>query len=405
MMVLPNSIMLQALSPIEAGDEITVAYQELPLEMLSPTLVRMLHMRSGAIVNELGCRCETCRIHLEDESEALAAAGQDPQGARDVSIDMKDVWLEATSERLKLDERLLTYVMAMINVPKKQEGMLASMGLRMYYEHFLAPPKVDRDTKEEREPDARPPSFCPDLAFIMADIYCRSTVHYPGQDPDNYLFWTALYNDLLRRTAINMPKALTDALGVRCYVALLISARLDRNDKEGLFTTLNIFMEAWLLLRKAHGALFGHKAFLTLVCAAYPNISQVVSASRDYVERKEMVLEMEQVAAEVRQAEEQRVHREKVAAAVAVEQEQDDMRVPPESMERLEKLDRLRAAGGEEEQPSTWEEKFLEELQKKELEEVEEEGGISIHEDGYADMPELEDNVAEEAGTLKADSE
>jgi len=132
MMVLPNSIMLQALSPIEAGDEITVAYQELPLEMLSPTLVRMLHMRSGAIVNELGCRCETCRIHLEDESEALAAAGQDPQGARDVSIDMKDVWLEATSERLKLDERLLTYVMAMINVPKKQEGMLASMGLRMY---------------------------------------------------------------------------------------------------------------------------------------------------------------------------------------------------------------------------------------------------------------------------------
>jgi len=39
------------------------------------------------------------------------------------------------------------------------------------------------------------------------------------------------------------------------------------------------------------------------------------------------------------------------------------------------------------------------------LEEVEEEGGISIHEDGYADMPELEDNVAEEAGTLKADSE
>jgi hypothetical protein len=348
MTVLPNSIMLQPLSCIEAGDEITVAYTELPLEMLSPNLVRMLHMRTGAIVNELGCRCETCRLHLQEEGEALAAAGQDPQTVREVSVDMKDMWLPPTAERLKLDERLLTYVMAMINVPKKKEGMHASNGLRMYYEHYLAPPKVDRDTKEEQDPDARPPSFCPDLAYVMADTYCRSTIHYPGQEPDNYLFWTALYNDLLQRTVINMPKTLTDALGARSYVALLISARLDRNDTGGLDAALGIFLEAWLMLRRAHSALYNHKAFLTLLCMAYPNIGQVVNAGQDIIKQKEMLVDMQQAMEAAQRAQTAATQ----AQAQAVEQPAaDDMHVPSQVMDRLEALDRARNQAGENPQP------------------------------------------------------
>jgi len=294
LIVQPNQVYLRALSLIEAGDEITIAYQELPLELLTPAMVRGLHMRSGAVVNQLGCRCEVCRIHLEDEAEALKEAGRDPNEGREVVLNLEEMFEEHTSQRLRLDERLRTYVSAMMNDRDGEEGMHASNGMRMYYEHYLTPPTnapvLQPETEEE---DAAPPSdFCPDLAYVLAEIYCRCIIHYPGQEADNYLFWTALFHDLLRKTVINMPKTLCDALGARCYAAMLICARIPRDDATGQRVTLGLFMESWLMLRTVHASIYKTLAFLVTVCRAYPNISHVVTTYHDYIARKEMQIQI-----------------------------------------------------------------------------------------------------------------
>jgi hypothetical protein len=363
-MVHPNSVIIQTLVPIKAGEEITVAYLELPLELLAPNLARTLHLRSGCIINELGCRCETCRIHLEDEAGALSEAGRDPDSERDVDMDMQAMWFPATAARLKHDERLLTYVMAMVNDSKGEGGMLASNGMRMYYEHFLTPPPLGQPLAQgsngdgggggdgDDDPDAKPPSFCPDLAYSMADIYCRCIIHWPGQEPDNYLFWTALYNDLLRRTVINMPRVLTDALGARCYAALMIWSRVDPQDKASQLVVANIFIEAWLMLRAAHNAMYGHLAFLTLLCVAYPIMGQLVTNNKAMIERKEARVAMQRAEAEAKQ---QRAETEAKLRQVEAEHAQqgttpedvplasaaDDMDVPPAVLAHLEALEKM----------------------------------------------------------------
>lgn len=289
---------LYAMAKIEAGEEITVSYQELPLEMMTPDLVRVLHMRSGAIVNARGCRCEICRIHLEDEAEALREAGLDPEAGREVTLNLESMFMTDTAQRLKLDERLLTYVMVMFNASYSEDGMHASNGLRMYYDQFLRPPTEEEDKRamipvsEEEEASRRVSSFCPDLAYLMASIYCRSTIHYPDQDTENYLFWTALYHDLLRRTAINMPKTMCDALGARCYAALLIAAKLGRKDVEGQRVVLDVFLTAWILLRAVHMGTYDTVAFLTLICQAYPNIAHMVQRYSKRIAQKEFEIQM-----------------------------------------------------------------------------------------------------------------
>jgi hypothetical protein len=357
-MVYPNTVVIQALSDIELSEEITVAYLELPLELLSSNAIRTLHMRTGAIVNNLGCRCETCRYHLEHEAEVLTASGMDPNGGRDVEVDLKSMFMESTTERLRMDKRLRTFMMAMVQVPAKEEGMLASNGLRMYYDHFLCPPPAEEEEKapppppppsgedeeapDQEEEDKPPPSFCPDLAYMMADIYCRVTLHYPGQDRDNLLFWTALYNELLRRTAVNMPKTLTDALGARCYAALLICSQMDRQDTESLRVVLNIFLEAWLLLRRAHTALYGHRAYLTLICMAYPNIGHLAVTHHELIEHKEMQITMAHAEQVRKEAEEQA----KVVALRAqdpepVAPEDDDMLLSEAALKKVKDFDAM----------------------------------------------------------------
>jgi hypothetical protein len=247
-------------------------------------------------------------------------------------------------------------MVAMVQVPSKEEGMLASSGLRMYYDHYLCPPAIeetappppkkddgDQEDQENQEEDKPPESFCPDLAYMMADIYCRVTLHYPGQDRDNLLFWTALYNELLRRTAVNMPKTLTDALGARCYAALLICSKMDRADMEGLRVVLNIFLEAWLLLRRAHTALYGHRAYLTLICMAYPNIGHLAVTNHELIERKEMELTMAQ-AEYARKEAEARAQADAAKVALLAQEPQsvapdEDMLLSEEMLQKLEAFD------------------------------------------------------------------
>jgi hypothetical protein len=222
----PGKLIVQALEPIEKGEEITLAYQELPVDLLTPAMVRITHQASGMIRNSLGCRCSICTAQLEAEAVALREAGLDPDAGRVVDVDMLSAWEEGTRARLQLDDRFHDLAMFMIRTPLTGVGVRAARLLRTNYDHFLTPP----EPLATGEP-GRKESFCADLAYVLSELYCRCVIHIPNytdtqgtvheQSADDFMWWTALYGKMVACSSINLPNSLTASLGARCYGALL----------------------------------------------------------------------------------------------------------------------------------------------------------------------------------------
>ena len=221
--LMPGKLVVQALEPIAEGEEITLAYQELPVDLLTPAMVRIAHKSSGIIRNNpLGCRCTMCQAQLEAEAVALRQAGLDPDAGRVIELDIMASWEENTRQRMQLDERFRAYAMCMFQYPNSGIGLRSARMLRLTYDHFLTPPA---------SPTASKDSFCADLEFVLSDLYCRCVIHVPSyldadkveheQTAEDYMWWTKLYGDLLSCSAISMPHALCTSLGARCYGSLL----------------------------------------------------------------------------------------------------------------------------------------------------------------------------------------
>jgi hypothetical protein len=134
--------------------------------------------------------------------------------------------------------------------------------------------------------------FCADLAYVLSDIYCRTIVHVPGQTPDNYLWWTELYGQVLARTAINMPHSLTTSLAARCYACLHACSAYKDAEQELQYKTLDLFIEAWISLRLLHVHLFRHTAYTAIVCEAYPLIGKAVVMCKDRIAQMERQLQV-----------------------------------------------------------------------------------------------------------------
>jgi hypothetical protein len=276
--VLPSKVLVHALRRIEEGEEITIAYQELPLELLSPNMVRTLHLLSGQIRNPLGCRCEICREHLDTEAVALERAGQDPNQGRDVILDMIEMWEKGTKKRFELDQRLRAYVATMMQDSDNMKGVVASHVLRTEYEHFLTPPAAGEALGD----------FCVDMAYLLSDIYCRSTIHVEGQTADNYLWWTGLYGKVLARSVINMPHSMTMSLAARGYAYLQACALARDKEEKVQRELLEGFIETWIAMRMAHIHLFRHPLFTVLVCEAYPLIRAAVVTCQERIRQVEL---------------------------------------------------------------------------------------------------------------------
>ncbi len=181
----------------------------------------------------------------------------------------------------------------------REERVTASEQMRVNYEHFLTPPPRSASASEGANPD-----FCNDIAYVLSDLYCHTTVHIPGQSIDNYLWWTALYNDLIGRISVDMPKTLTDALGVRAQVALLIATDLAADDTAGQCVARDIFVQAWIGLRAAHANIFGHTAHLVVMMRAYYGISKTEEALHGLILEMEKQLQVDMALAQKKQQEE-----------------------------------------------------------------------------------------------------
>ena len=71
--VYPGKLTIQAISPIKKGEEITIAYKELPIDLLSVSLTRFRHVEMG--FSDRGCRCEFCmEVDAMEAAEIAAAA-------------------------------------------------------------------------------------------------------------------------------------------------------------------------------------------------------------------------------------------------------------------------------------------------------------------------------------------
>ena len=248
--------------------------------MLSANMVRSLHHVGGVIRNPLGCRCETCRVHLDAEAVALQHAGENPDEGREVVLDMVEMWDEETKKRIEVDARLRAFVSLMMKSPDNIAGAAAAHALRTDYAHFLTPPA----SHDERS------DFCVDLAFLTSDIYCRSVIHVEGQTADNYLWWTELYGKVLSLSAVNMPHALTMSLAARAF-AYLQACMIYKEEPEALQRKmLDGFMESWIALRMAHIHMFRHPLFTLLVCEAYPLIHTAVVSCQERIRQAELQL-------------------------------------------------------------------------------------------------------------------
>lgn len=302
--MLPNKLVIQALTSIDQWEEITIAYQELPVDLLNTSLVRAHHHASGVITMaafgedaDQGCRCNMCTMVNEAEGKIIAEAGGDPtKDERIVELDMERMWLYETQQRLAMDEQFKSFVISMFYHPGEELGAAASFALRERYGHFLSPGGKD---------------YCADLAFVLGELYCTQTIHIPKQTADNYMWWPRVYAEAIGQSDITLPHSITNAMMARCYGAILACQERAQDDAATQTEDMNVFLINWIGLRQLHRATFGHVAYLTLVCKAYPIIGDLVARMKDEVTRVEAeLMAKEALRQEERQAEAMRAQQE-----------------------------------------------------------------------------------------------
>lgn len=281
----------QALSNIEAGEEITVAYHEIPLDLFADNLVHSMHMDMGIEV----CQCEFCREARKEEEDVT------------LDLDLSLMWDAPTARRME-DEQLASHVTTMLRMAGEQAGAAASYALRERYGHFL----TYADGK--RPEDCR--SYCPDLAYVLGEIYCTRTIHIPGQTIANYKWWAMVYARAINATRINVPNAMVCALLARAYASIMSCQERAPDDEEGQKTDTREFLTSWVSLRGLHTNIFGHTAYLVLAAKSYPLVGELTIRLQKEIfntERQVTLLQLER----------ERLEQEEIAkSATTVEREE-----------------------------------------------------------------------------------
>ena len=167
-----------------------------------------------------------------------------------------------TSTRLEADEQLSTLVIAMMRASGSPTGAAASYALRERYGHFLS------YADGKKPSDCR--SYCPDLAFVLGEMYCTHTLHVPGQTAANYTWWAAVYMRAINASRMNLPHSVASALLARAYACLMSCSERPESDTKNQEADTRLFLTCWITLRAVHANMFGHTAYLMLACKSYP---------------------------------------------------------------------------------------------------------------------------------------
>jgi hypothetical protein len=200
----------------------------------------------------------------------------------------------------------------------KKEGMIAAYVLFDQFSRFLKEPILSPEEQEQQQQqeEEKETDVCKDLAFILGDIYCTTTIHLPGQDPRVPVFWASVYLEALTRSNINMPQKLETAIAARVFSSLVTTASIPLENKEARGKAIAEALGAWIILKDFHFGLYGHSGYTMRLIKALPCFEGLVTECASAIHAREDMIRLERAsqAAFVRQKEEELVAK-KVAAA------------------------------------------------------------------------------------------
>ena len=293
----PDRVYIQTTHDVEARHELTIAYRELPTDLLDPKMVKFWHAKLGF---ETICRCDKCLDDTEDDPDA------EEEDKNIIDGNLENLWTEKTLARLQTDRRLRGLVTNMLRgVGQHPEAAAGASGLRQHYSQILIPPtdeEIEEQGKEAAESD-----YCPDLAYVLGELYVTDVIHVEGQLPDDYLWWPLVFQAALSRSDVNMGHAtLTASLSAAFAIVQISAGRGEIESKEGQKAAaynLKLFVDRWVALRFTHRYIFGHLAFLTLPCAAHEVLATMSTIAKANIEHAEQLMVLEIQTAMAKEAE------------------------------------------------------------------------------------------------------
>lgn len=298
----PGKAYLIAIADILPGEEITVAYTETPRDLLNENLVTLLHYDAGVVSVESGaCRCATCcklRTSASNQAAAAAAAsttdatdteskadkGQEEEEIEEVHVDTAQFLSEQTLARFTADKNMRTAFTIMFKYPTSLEAVKAAYVWFDKYKYSLLPPTRDADgvplPPEILEQVSS--EYMVDVAYILGDIFCTRTIHYPEQDPEVIAFWADVYLTAMSKSAISMPHSIETAILAALH-ACIVRHDLAPENSDTRRRALFDVSRYWVAYTDFHTGLYGHVAYTTLACKAHPYIGHMVVNCADYI--------------------------------------------------------------------------------------------------------------------------
>lgn len=312
--VRPGKLVIQAIAPINAGDEITVAYKEFPLDLLSRDMVKALQYSIG--LRESGCCCTACQEIAQQEKTENVIGGEDTtEKTTFVTGNLQQLWVGETSARLSLDPKLDEYVRTLFSRSCDELGAAAAHALKHEYGYFLWYPDEDMSFGRSSL------HYCPDLAFVLGEIYCTATIHIQGQDPDTYVWWCNVFLKAILSSRMTLPVSLWTAHVAACYAPIMACANRDReNTPEEVFKQdTNNFVTNWVMLKQISMTLFATEAYMNILFESYPIFGVLVEKLKKEIAAVEDKLQVE-LSAELQEVEAE------AAAGKEEEEEAEDQR-------------------------------------------------------------------------------
>lgn len=252
---LPGKVAVHALTDIKPGDEITLAYAECPRDYLAEDLVNMIHYQVGVVSSERGsCRCAACikiKAAATLASTGGVKSGEQEQEEEEVRVDLEHFVSERTRQRLACDQELRAMFLIMFRDPLSSAAQKAAYVFYDKFSALLCAPTTDASGKplDQDAIAAADEEVLLDLAYILGDLYCTTTIHLPSQHPGVPLFWAEAYLAALTKSSINMPQKLETAIVARVHAFLYHAGSLPEEDKEGREKGVERAVEAWIVYK------------------------------------------------------------------------------------------------------------------------------------------------------------
>lgn len=330
--MVPGRLYIQALRPIKEGDEITVAYQEFPQDLLDNRMCMFLQDQSL----HFRCKCEVCTMigqasaaaeaqnkatikEMLKESKKDEESIQEPEEEEekytgdtvDLSKDpFTELWEDDVRVKMEADKRLRSMVTQFIHKAHTdaEGGKLAAAAafvLRTQYAHLLTPP-------EEGKP---PLDYCGGLAYILGDIFCSSVMHHPDTHLDDVEWWPKIWMGALSQSVVDMPVTTCRAILACTYSGILkgfsraippvINKEKDSDEEQRVKQQeidaldalkagdFELFLANWLALRSLHNSVFGHTAFMVTDIYSHETIHHSVTTSKAIIRKLEITLALD----------------------------------------------------------------------------------------------------------------